>query len=108
EELMDMIGAAYERLPVGDPLDSRTLVGPLIRERAHHDMQAAIAEALVAGGGGPPGGGRLAPRGAARGFLPAACPRRDAGPARRRVQGDLRAGPLRPDLHEPARGDRAE
>jgi aldehyde dehydrogenase (NAD+) len=59
EELMDMIGAAYERLPVGDPLDSRTLVGPLIRERAHHDMQAAIAEALVAGGVVRAGGDRL-------------------------------------------------
>ena len=59
EELMDNVGAAYELLPVGDPLDQRTLVGPLIRERAHRDMQAAIAEALVQGGVVRAGGDRL-------------------------------------------------
>jgi aldehyde dehydrogenase (NAD+) len=59
EELIDKVSAAYEQLPVGDPLDQRTLVGPLIRERAHHDMQAAIAEALVTGGVVRAGGDRL-------------------------------------------------
>ncbi len=59
EELIDNVSAAYELLPVGDPLDQRTLVGPLIRERAHRDMQAAIAEALVQGGVVRAGGDRL-------------------------------------------------
>jgi acyl-CoA reductase-like NAD-dependent aldehyde dehydrogenase len=59
EPLIELVSAAYERLPVGDPQDSRTLVGPLIRERAHHDMQAAIAEALVHGGVVRAGGDRL-------------------------------------------------
>jgi aldehyde dehydrogenase (NAD+) len=59
EPLIDLVSNAYERLPVGDPQDSRTLVGPLIRARAHHDMQAAIAEALVDGGVLRAGGDRL-------------------------------------------------
>ena len=59
EQLMDKISAAYEELPVGNPLDAQTLVGPLISERAHHQMQAAIAEALVAGGIVRAGGDRL-------------------------------------------------
>ncbi len=59
EELIDNVSAAYELLPVGDPLDQRTLIGPLIRERAHREMQAAIAEALVQGGVVRAGGDRL-------------------------------------------------
>jgi aldehyde dehydrogenase (NAD+) len=59
EELIDNISTAYEMLPVGDPFDQRTLVGPLIRERAHREMQAAIAEALVHGGVVRAGGDRL-------------------------------------------------
>ncbi len=49
-KLMDKVSAAYEELPVGNPLAAQTLVGPLISERAHRGMQAAIAEALVTGG----------------------------------------------------------
>jgi aldehyde dehydrogenase (NAD+) len=59
EPLIDLVSDAYERLPVGDPQDPGTLVGPLIRERAHHEMQAAIAEALVQGGVVRAGGDRL-------------------------------------------------
>jgi aldehyde dehydrogenase (NAD+) len=59
EQLIERVSAAYERLPVGDPQDPRTLVGPLIRERAHKEMQAAIAEALVGGGVVRAGGDRL-------------------------------------------------
>ena len=58
EELIDKVSAAYEQLPVGNPLDRQTLVGPLISERAHRGMQAAIAEALVAGGVVRAGGDR--------------------------------------------------
>jgi aldehyde dehydrogenase (NAD+) len=58
EELIDKVSAAYEQLPVGNPLDRQTLVGPLISERAHREMQAAIAEALVAGGVVRAGGDR--------------------------------------------------
>jgi aldehyde dehydrogenase (NAD+) len=58
EELIDKISAAYEQLPVGNPLDHQTLVGPLISEHAHREMQAAIAEALVAGGVVRAGGDR--------------------------------------------------
>ena len=59
EELTDKVSAAYEELPVGNPLAAQTLVGPLIAERAHRGMQAAIAEALVAGGVVRAGGDRL-------------------------------------------------
>ncbi len=59
QELMDRVSAAYEQLPVGNPLDPQTLVGPLISERAYREMQAAIAGALVAGGVVRAGGDRL-------------------------------------------------
>jgi aldehyde dehydrogenase (NAD+) len=59
EKLIDRVSAAYEQLPVGNPLAAQTLVGPLISERAHRGMQAALAEARAAGGVVRAGGGRL-------------------------------------------------
>ena len=40
----------FERLPVGNPLDDGTLVGPLIDQHAFESMQAALEEARQAGG----------------------------------------------------------
>jgi aldehyde dehydrogenase (NAD+) len=42
--------AAYKQLPIGDPLDTRTLVGPLIDESAVSNMRAALEEAVLQGG----------------------------------------------------------
>ncbi len=40
----------YQKVPVGNPLESGTLVGPVIDERAYRGMQEALAEARSAGG----------------------------------------------------------
>ena len=66
DALRDRLLAVYARLPIGDPTDSATLVGPLIDERAAVSMDAALAAAreqggIVHGGGrvttGMPAGG---------------------------------------------------
>ncbi|MEI6361003.1 MAG: aldehyde dehydrogenase family protein [Actinomycetes bacterium] len=50
DDLVSRLAAVYGRLPVGDPLEDGTLVGPLINAAAYDKMQAAIAEAVAAGG----------------------------------------------------------
>ena len=64
DELVDRLAAVYGRLPVGDPRDSATLVGPLINEagaRPHAGgPRGAVAE------GGTRRRGRRAPRGRRR------------------------------------------
>jgi aldehyde dehydrogenase (NAD+) len=48
--LLDRVVGAYQRLPVGSPLDGATLVGPLVNERAYVAMEDAL-DAVVADGG---------------------------------------------------------
>jgi aldehyde dehydrogenase (NAD+) len=48
--LIERLKAAYAKLPVGDPLDSGTLVGPLIDRGAYDAMQAALRKAREQGG----------------------------------------------------------
>ncbi|MCE9552825.1 MAG: aldehyde dehydrogenase family protein [Planctomycetes bacterium] len=50
DELLTRLKKVYERLAIGDPRQSETLVGPLIDEAAWQAMQAALAEATAAGG----------------------------------------------------------
>jgi aldehyde dehydrogenase (NAD+) len=47
--LMQRLVAVYARLPIGNPLEPGTLVGPLIDGRAWDGMQAALAEARSLG-----------------------------------------------------------
>src|SRR5664279_4378692 len=42
DELVDRISGAYDRLPIGNPLESGTLVGPLIHEAAYRDMGSTL------------------------------------------------------------------
>jgi aldehyde dehydrogenase (NAD+) len=58
-ELTDRIAAAYATLPVGDPFEPGTLVGPLIRGAARDAMAAALAAAGDDGGEVVVGGERL-------------------------------------------------
>jgi aldehyde dehydrogenase (NAD+) len=51
--------AAYQQLPIGSPLESGNLVGPLIDEAAVEAMQQAIADLKKQGGKVLFGGGRL-------------------------------------------------
>jgi aldehyde dehydrogenase (NAD+) len=48
--LIARLAAAYRSVPIGDPLETGTLVGPLIDKRAFDAMQAALARAKADGG----------------------------------------------------------
>ena len=50
EDLVQRIARAFAQLPIGDPFDNQTLVGPLINEAAFTRMQEAIAQATGDGG----------------------------------------------------------
>ena len=50
DELVARLKRVYAVLPIGDPLDTGTLVGPLIDEEAYTGMQAALATARADGG----------------------------------------------------------
>jgi aldehyde dehydrogenase (NAD+) len=49
--LTDSLGELYARIPIGNPLESGTLVGPLIDGAAFTAMERALGEARAAGGG---------------------------------------------------------
>jgi aldehyde dehydrogenase (NAD+) len=58
DELVERVAGAYQRLPIGNPLENGTLVGPLIHDRAYQAMHDALAAAKDAGGTLIVGGGR--------------------------------------------------
>ncbi|MTD16439.1 aldehyde dehydrogenase family protein [Nakamurella sp. YIM 132087] len=58
EQVLAKLTAAYSRLPIGDPFDSGTLVGPLISAKAGDAFRAAV-EAAVGQGGEVLAGGNL-------------------------------------------------
>jgi aldehyde dehydrogenase (NAD+) len=49
-ELVKKLVAAYGSVSIGDPLDPKTLMGPLVNEAAVETMEQAIAEAVREGG----------------------------------------------------------
>jgi len=58
DELTDRLVSAYDRLPIGNPMEEGTLVGPLIHRTAYESMQRAIEQAGSEGGKLVAGGGR--------------------------------------------------
>ena len=50
DDLVRRLNRVYERLPIGNPLEPGTLVGPLIDERAWTQMHMALVRAKVEGG----------------------------------------------------------
>jgi aldehyde dehydrogenase (NAD+) len=50
EEVKNRLVTAYQKLPIGDPLDSSTLVGPLIDEQAVNYYNQAIKDIKEQGG----------------------------------------------------------
>lgn len=50
ESLVPRLETLYVRLPIGDPLDAHTLIGPLIDEAAFRAMERALASARAQGG----------------------------------------------------------
>ena len=57
--LVDRLAAAYATLPIGDPRDSGTLVGPLIDEDAGAAFDRALSQAVEQGGQVVAGGTRV-------------------------------------------------
>ncbi|GHG88372.1 L-piperidine-6-carboxylate dehydrogenase [Streptomyces lanatus] len=58
DTLVARLTAAYAKLPIGDPFDHNTLVGPLITTAALDGMRDAVARAQAQGGKVLVGGGR--------------------------------------------------
>ncbi len=58
DELTDRLVSAYGRLPIGNPMEEGTLVGPLIHRAAYEGMEKAIEQAASEGGKLVAGGGR--------------------------------------------------
>jgi aldehyde dehydrogenase (NAD+) len=59
EQVTSQLINAYEQVPIGDPLDTGTLMGPLVDEKAVNDFEAAIESATAAGGEVLTGGARI-------------------------------------------------
>ena len=59
DEVVDRLAAAYRSVPVGDPRDPGTLVGPLIGADSFGRLEEAVADARAAGGEVVAGGDRL-------------------------------------------------
>jgi aldehyde dehydrogenase (NAD+) len=59
DEVVSRVRAAFDRLVVGDPWDSATLVGPLVNERAYRAMADALDGARADGGEVVTGGDRI-------------------------------------------------
>jgi aldehyde dehydrogenase (NAD+) len=49
-DLVTRLARAYAQVPIGDPLDASTLMGPLVSASAVEEMQRALAEARAQGG----------------------------------------------------------
>jgi aldehyde dehydrogenase (NAD+) len=58
DELLERLAGAYRGVPIGDPREAGTLVGPLITGEAFGRMEAALGQARDEGGEVIVGGGR--------------------------------------------------
>lgn len=67
-KLLKALKKAYESVKIGNPLDAKTLVGPLIDKDAFNAMQAAIEDAKLSGGALLTGGVRKTIKGAGGGY----------------------------------------
>ena len=59
DEFVTRLMKAYEQVPIGSPLDEKTLMGPLIDEQAVEQMQSTLAKVSEQGGELLYGGERL-------------------------------------------------
>jgi aldehyde dehydrogenase (NAD+) len=58
DTLLERLGSAYRSVPIGDPREEGTLVGPLVTGEAFGRMEAALGQAVAEGGEVVVGGGR--------------------------------------------------
>jgi aldehyde dehydrogenase (NAD+) len=66
-KLVPALAKAYGKITIGDPLNKKTLIGPLIDEAAYKNMQSAIKKAQEQGGKVIVGGERAKSRTLAKG-----------------------------------------
>jgi aldehyde dehydrogenase (NAD+) len=59
DEVVSKVATAFGSLPIGSPLDTGTLVGPLVTTTAHEHMQHALHTATADGGSIDVGGERV-------------------------------------------------
>ena len=59
EPLLERLADAYRSVPIGDPREHGTLVGPLVTGEAFGRLEAALGEAVADGGEVVVGGGRV-------------------------------------------------
>jgi aldehyde dehydrogenase (NAD+) len=59
DELVDRLATAYRSVPVGDPREPGTLVGPLVSAESFEQMSSALERAVAAGGEIVAGGERI-------------------------------------------------
>jgi len=64
DELCNRLIKAYQHIPIGDPLQAGTLMGPLINEQAVKNMMVAVERAKSEGGQILCGGNRVQEKGA--------------------------------------------
>lgn len=50
DEFLQKLAQSYEQIPIGDPLDEKTLMGPLIDQDSVDAMKASIQQAVAQGG----------------------------------------------------------
>ncbi|HKZ20875.1 MAG TPA: aldehyde dehydrogenase family protein [Acidimicrobiia bacterium] len=50
DKLVDRLVDAYKQIPIGDPLETGTLMGPLVTQQAIRDMMSALEKAQEQGG----------------------------------------------------------
>ena len=62
DKLVPALKKTYANLPIGNPLEAKTLVGPLIDKQAFENMERALASAKAEGGTVTGGGRTLADR----------------------------------------------
>jgi aldehyde dehydrogenase (NAD+) len=59
QQFLDISARVYaDQIPVGDPLDPKTVVGPMIDARHRENVESYVADAVAAGGRIAAGGGR--------------------------------------------------
>ena len=64
DEVVERLAAAYRSVPIGDPREQGTLVGPLVSGEAFARLREALEEARADGGEVVAGGERVSRRGA--------------------------------------------
>jgi aldehyde dehydrogenase (NAD+)/betaine-aldehyde dehydrogenase len=67
ERFLELSAEVYARVPIGDPWDPATVIGPLIRPEHRDRVEGFVARAVAAGGSVLAGGGR--PDGTGEGFF---------------------------------------